>query len=144
MRRLAPLLVLVSGCYGYYPIAESSPAGHEVQVTLTDSGAMVLARQVGPFADELNGRLVNASGNELVLSMSSVHQRDGNETSWRGERVAVPKPLVARLEERRFSRARTTLFSGAMAVALVAMRQAFQGPGTSSQGSGLPTGGTGK
>jgi len=99
MRRFAPLLGLVSGCYGYYPISESGPAGRDVQMTLTDSGAVVLARQVGPFADELNGRLVSMSGNDYVLAMSSVHQRDGNETSWRGERVAVPRPLVARLEE---------------------------------------------
>ena len=144
MHRLAPLLVLVSGCYGYYPITESSPAGHDVQVTLTDSGAVALARQIGPFADALNGRLVSVSGNDYVLAMASVHQRDGNETSWRGERVAVPRPLVARLEERRFSRGRTTLFSGAVAIALVAVRQAFQGTGSSSPGSGLSTGGTGK
>jgi hypothetical protein len=82
------------------------------------------------------------SSGTIVLSMTGSRKRDGLESDWKGERVAVPRALVANVTERRFSRARTALFSGALAVALVSMRQAFGGSGASSPGSGLP-GGTG-
>lgn len=139
-RRALPLLVLfgAGGCFGYYPASGAQPAGRDVQVTLSDSGAVVLGGQIGYGAEAILGHVQSDSDNRLVLAVSGVRQRDGNEVSWKGERLAVPHPLIREVEERRFSRARTTLFSGALAVALVSLRQAFGGSGGSSAGSGLP------
>jgi len=134
----------VGACYGYYPTAGAQPSGREVQLTLTDSGAVVLAAQIGPAAEAISGHVQTDSANRFVLAVSDVRQRDGNEVSWKGERIVVPRSLIARVEERRFSRGRTGLFSGAVAVALVSLRQAFHGTGGSSPGSGLPGGGVGK
>lgn len=135
-------LIIAGGCYGYYPAAGAQPSGRDVQLTLTDSGAVVLASQIGPSAEAISGHVENDSETRFVLAVSDVRQRDGNEISWKGERLIVPRPLIAKIEERRFSRARTGLFGGAITVALVALRQAFGGSGGSTPGSGL-VGGTG-
>jgi hypothetical protein len=135
-RRVVPLVVLVGGCYGYYPSTIASPVGRSVQVTLTDSGAVVLARQVGASAEAIQGRFTADSGNALVLAVTGVHQRDGNDVDWKGERVAIPRPLVVKVQERRFSRARTALFAGAIGVSAIALRQAFGGSGFSFFGNG--------
>lgn len=131
-------MVLASGCYGYYPSTQPSPVGHDVMITLTDSGSVVLARQIGPAAESLIGRIATDSDNSVTIAMMSVHQRDGNETAWRGEPVVVPRLLMSSLVERHFSRARTALFTGAVALAAVALRQAFHGTGYSTGANGLP------
>jgi len=135
-RRIVPLIVLLGGCYGYYPPASPAPVGRDVEVTLSDSGTMALSRQVGPSAEAVRGRFATDSANALVLAVTGVHQRDGNDVDWKGERVVIPRPLVVKVEERRFSRARTALFTGAIAIAAVALRQAFSGDGFSFFGSG--------
>jgi hypothetical protein len=135
-RSAVPLLVLLSGCYGYYPSISPTPAGQDVQITLTDSGAVVLARQVGPSAEAIRGRVSSDSANALVLAVTGVRQRDGNDVDWKGERVAIPRLLVTTVEERRFSRARTVVFGAAVAISAFALRQAFSGEGFSFFGSG--------
>jgi hypothetical protein len=136
-RRLAFLLVFgVAGCYGYYPPSPSA-AGRDILVNLTDSGSVVLARVVGPSVVGVQGRFLSDSEGTLVVNASGVRLRDGREAPWRGERIAIPHSLIATTSERRFSRGRTTLFSGVVAVALVALRQAFQGEG-GGFGGGTP------
>jgi hypothetical protein len=137
-RRALPALMLLGGCYGYYPPNTPAPVGRDVAVTLTDSGSFALARQVGPSAEAINGRFTADSGNAIVLSVRGVRQRDGNDVGWRGERLIVPRPLVVKVEERRFSRTRTAVFGGALVVSLVALRQAFGGEGFSFFGNGQP------
>jgi hypothetical protein len=130
----------VVACYGYYPEAANAPlAGRDVMLTLTDSGAVVLARQLGPSTEALGGQLAADSGAAFVVLVRTVRSRAGYETPWRGERVVVPRVLVSQVEERRFSRARTTVFGVALSVALVAMRQAFSGEG-GGLGTASPSG----
>ena len=135
-RRAVPLIALLCGCYGYYPTTTPTPVGHDVELTLSDSGAVALARQVGPSAEAIRGRFANDSANAVVLAVTGVRQRDGNDVDWKGERVAIPRPLVTKLSERRFSRARTALLGTVVAVSAIALRQAFSGDGFSFFGSG--------
>jgi hypothetical protein len=137
-RRFLPCLLLLGGCYGYYPPSSPAPVGREVELTLSDSGSFVLAQRVGPSAAAIEGRYAADSANSILLSVTGVRQRNGDGVDWRGERVLVPRPLVIKLEERRFSRGRTALFAGAVAVGLLTARQALGGLGGSSGGSGLP------
>jgi hypothetical protein len=76
--------------------------------------------------------------------MLSVHQRDGNETEWRGEQVVVPRLLMSAVVERHFSRGRTALLAGVTGLAFVVLRQAFHGTGYSTGGNGLPGSGGAK
>jgi len=136
--------MFLGGCYGYYPPQTPAPVGKSVEVTLSDSGSFALARQIGPYAAAINGRLTSDSASALILAVTGVRQRDGNEVDWKGERVSVPRPLVTKLEERRFSRGRTTMFVGSVVVGILVARQALGGSGFSFLGSGQSHQGTTK
>ena len=136
--RILPALLLASGCYGYYPATKPTPVGGEVQLTLSDSGAVVLSRQIGPSAEAIKGRFAADSANTYVMAVTGVRQRSGTDVDWKGERVVVPRPLIVKVEERRFSRARTAVFTGVTVIGLVTLRQALGGEGFSFFGNGRP------
>ena len=141
IRALVFLLPFAGGCYVYRPVGAADAIGRDrVRLTLTDSGAVVLAAQLGPSTEEVSGRMVQDSGGVYVLSVLGTRRRGGAETDWQGERVSVPRPLVARAEERRFSRRRTVLASVGVIVAALVAREAFWGPGGVFAG-GPPGGG---
>jgi hypothetical protein len=134
---LAPLIV---GCYTYQPVVGAAPRTHErVRLTLTDSGAVSLASQLGPATEEVSGRLSADSGGAYLVSVLATRRRGGFEIDWRGEQVAVPRALIARAEQRRFSRARTMIASVALVVVAAVAREAFWGPGGAF--GGAPPGG---
>jgi predicted alpha/beta hydrolase len=121
---------LLSACYVYRPVTADLPAGADrVRLTLTDSGAVSLAAHLGPATEEVSGLVVGDSAGAYVLSVLATRRRGGAETDWKGERVIVPRLLVARAEERRFSRTRTAIASLGLVAAVVAAREIFWGPG---------------
>ena len=141
-RRLAAMsaasVVALCGCYAYVaPPRGTSVVGETSQLWLTDSGAVVLASQIGPAAEAITGRVVGVSARGFVVALSSVRRRDGDETMWNGERVFVSNALVTEVGTRRFSPSRTALFSGIVSAGLVAARLAFQGHGTGGGGGGV-------
>jgi hypothetical protein len=134
------LLPAVTGCYVYRPAVENGlPPGEQVRITLTDLGTANLAAQVGPSMEALSGRLVRRSPETYVVAVSSTRRRDGIDVGWKGEHVSVPQDLVARFEQRRFSRSRTLFVSLATAVVALGVREAFWGPGGAF--GGAPPGG---
>jgi hypothetical protein len=128
-----------TGCYGYYQPTASNLTGHQIQLSITDSGAVVLAPQVGYGIDAVDGKLVADTAARYVVAVSGVRRRDGIASDWRGEPVYIPHSLVSTIMERRFSRARTTLFAAATTIAMVAVKRAFGGAG----GATAPGGSTG-
>jgi hypothetical protein len=121
---------LVAGCYVYRPVSGPlSSARERVRLELTDSGAVTLASQLGPATEEISGRVLGDSAGAYVVSVLGTRKRGGAELDWKGEQVAVPRALVARAAERRFSRRRTAIASLALVAATFGARQAFWGPG---------------
>ena len=109
------LLALVpSACHVYREIPSGPlPAtGTQLALQLTDSGAVVLAREVGPAAESIEGNLVHADDRGVTLSVSRVRLRDGLSNEWAGERVTVARELIASVSQRRLSRIRSVLFAG--------------------------------
>ena len=139
---LAPAaLALVGGCYGYYTAPDlggTRLVGRRVQLLLSDSGSVMLTPQLGPSNDAVSGTLLDESADTYTVSVLSVRRRDGDESDWRGERLAIPRPLVSQIAERKFSPGRTALASIFTTVALVAAQQAFSGRGGTG-GGGLST-----
>lgn len=132
-----------TGCYGYYQPATSNLTGHQLQLSITDSGAVILAPQVGVGIEAVDGKLVADSASRYIVSVSGIHRRDGLESDWRGEPVYIPHVLVSTVMERRFSRARTTLFAAATTIAMVAIKHAFGGAGGATSPGGTPGNGGG-
>ena len=134
-------LPLLGGCYGYYAAPNANPVvGRRVQLSLSDSGSVMLAAQLGPGSNAVEGRLVSDSANLFLMSVVGVQRRDGNSAEWKGESVAIPRPFVTQVAERRFSWGRTALTTVITGAALVAAHQAFSGQGFGGGGgsSGRP------
>jgi hypothetical protein len=121
-----------SACYGYYPPARPDLTGREVQVSLTDSGALVLAPRIGNGIEAVEGKVLEDTVSHFLISVMGTQRRDGIETTWKGEPVAIPRPLVAGVAERRFSVARTSLFLTITTLAMLGIKQAFGGWGGSN------------
>lgn len=114
------IVMLVGGCHVYRPLVDVQPAaGARLAVQLTDSGAVVLAREIGPAADIVEGDLLRADDRSLVLSVRLVRLRGGLTNEWAGEPVTIDRALIASLAERRTSRARSVLFAGGIVASAV-------------------------
>jgi hypothetical protein len=135
-------LLSATACFGYYAPLSNNLSGRRIELSLTDSGALALAPRVGNGVEAVEGTLVADSANLFMMSVLGTRRRDGQENSWRGESVNVPHSMVSAISERRFSRARTTLFLSATTAALVATWHSFRGvggatvPGNTNGGSG--------
>ena len=106
---------LLAGCYFYEPLRTTEPqVGTRVAAELTGYGSDTLARYVGPSVTSVRGYVVSAENTNVVLSVTSVTDRYGQEQSWRGERVRVPRLAIQDFQQRRFSLGRTLLLGAAL------------------------------
>jgi hypothetical protein len=132
--------VALGACYEYVPAR--SPAtlrGQRVELSLTDSGSVVLASRLGPSVEALEGTLLADTAGLYRVAVVQTRLRNGSETDWRGEEVTVAQGLVARLNERRFSPSRS-FFAGGLAVvgivgATIGLRGAGKGGAPSPPGN---------
>ena len=126
-------------CYNYNPLATPSPeSGSCVAATLTDGGSRDLARYLGPNLFMVRGRYLGESDAGILVSVSSVELKRGEDVSWAGETITLPTDAVASLDVRRLAKGRTVLLVGAGAGGLVATALAFSLIGSSNpiQGTG--------
>jgi hypothetical protein len=143
---LAGAAVAAGGCYDYLPVRQSSSTlpGGEVELALTDSGAVVLARDIGPSSTAIDGTLVGDSAGRFTIAVRQVRRRDADPAPWRGERIGVPHALVASLRTRQLARTRTVLATVGTAAALVLVRTAIAHGGGSNAGGSIPMSGGAK
>src|SRR5205823_12337478 len=102
MDRILTVLVwgLLAGCYFYEPLRTTEPqVGTRVAAELTGYGSDTLARYVGPSVMSVRGSVVSAENTNVVLSVTSVTDRYGQEQSWRGHRVRVPRRAIPELQQ---------------------------------------------
>ena len=113
-------LCLTAGCYNYHPLATTSPEpGSYVAATLTDQGSTDLARYLGPGVFLVRGRYLGDSDAGLLVSVSAVELKRGDDVSWAGETITLPPDAVASLEVRHLAKGRTLLLASAGAGSLV-------------------------
>lgn len=101
-------IAALAGCYTFAPVRGVPPVGNEVRATVTDEEALRLSRQTGQLARTLDGRLVGATEDSVVVSV--VTFRVASEVS--GSRqlrqsVVIPRAALERLETRELSTWRT-------------------------------------
>jgi len=136
--------IIGSGCFGYYQPITADLEGRRVQLSLNDAGSALLAPQLGPSVADVQGILKDDSAGVYGVSVLGITRRDGQENSWRGERVPIPRTVVNSVMERRFSRTRTVLFVVGSAIGIAATKRAFGGAGGSNApgpSPGQPPGG---
>jgi hypothetical protein len=135
---LLPGAVSTFGCYAYYPSSDTPPLqGERISFALTDSGSVVLAPKIGTAVVAIEGTYRGDSSTAYLVEMLVTRQRNGTETDWRGERLAIARPLVSSLERREFSAPRSILAGALSAIGVVAITSALRGKGDNgSLGSG--------
>ena len=99
------------------------PPGERVRVHLTQEGLDDLAE----FAPGLmmDGTLVRADSDQVILRVSVVDQTVGIMTRSLGQDLTIPAGRIARLEQRELDRRRTWLTAGVGATAVAAVLTSF-------------------
>lgn len=136
------LLCTATACYTYQPLPSPEPdVGTRVSVQLTDAGSRVLWNQIGPNVLHVEGDVMKADSTALRLSVRQVENIGGVPTNWNGEGVAVPREVIAGMQQRRFSMGGTVLMGGIAAAALYALYSVIGGGGSleGNPGTGNPT-----
>ena len=132
------LLLLGVACHRYEPVtAATVERGADVSVALTDFGTANLGRLLGMGVGTIEGELLSLSDSALTIGVKLVRQRNGIETFWKGERVAIPRSDVAEIRQRRFSKGKSAVATMAVIAAAVGAVEAFIGTGS---GGSPPTG----
>ena len=136
------LATLLAACHRYEPVTAATVAtGSSVAVSLTDYGTANLGRLLGMGVGTVEGNLVTVSDSAYTLAVQLVRQRNGIETFWRGERVAIPRADVAEIRQRRISRSKSAVAAVALLAAAYGAVEAFIGTGSGSPTPGGPGGG---
>jgi hypothetical protein len=145
MMRLFTAMLFASalgGCHRYEPVTAATVArGSNVAVALTDYGTANLGRLLGMGVGTVEGSLVTVSDSAYTLSVQLVRQRNGIETFWRGEQVAIPRVDVAEIRQRQLSRSKSALATVALLAAAYGAIEAFIGTGSGAPPAGAPGGG---
>jgi len=117
-------LVLPAGCYTLVPVSGTPAPGSQVALEITDAGRVALGSAMGPGVDRVEGRLIENTGGEYLVGVTSVAMLRGGVQTWKGEHVVLRPDFVSRVSERRFSRGRTAVAvaAGIGLVAYVASR----------------------
>jgi len=140
--RLLVSALALSACYTYQPLPSPEPkVGSRVSVQLSDNGSRELWSQVGPNILHVEGNVLGVDSAVLNLSVRQVENQRGIQSSWNGERVAVPRRLVAGIQQRRLSPGGTGLLGGIAALSMYALYRVLGGSGLfeGSPGSGNPS-----
>ena len=138
---LAATAILVGGCYNYQPVAltPATQPGTELVATLTDSGARALAGYLGPEAQAVRGRSLGFDDAGLRLSVMAVETIRGDELTWQGETVTLPRPFIATTRIRRLAKGRTAMLVGIAVAAIIGTAAGFALIGSAdSPGQGGP------
>jgi hypothetical protein len=129
----------LTGCYKYTPLTTTRPVvGARIAVDLTSTGTDTLARFVGPNVVAIEGRVDEATDSALLLAVSLVRKRNGEEDFWKGETVSIPRTAVSGLRQRRLATGRTLLVAGAVAAISATVGVAASGGGGGGGGGGGP------
>lgn len=111
----AVTLSLQIGCFTFQPLQTSVPTtGKRIAVALNDRGRFALSDRLGSAVDKIDGLLVEVDSMNVTLEVYRTTDLRGNEATWTGERVQVPKDAITGYQERQFSRRRTYILVGTM------------------------------
>jgi hypothetical protein len=117
---LTAFTVASDACYFRGAIHDSSPAPNtSITVTLTNEGTSEQSDPLGPGARALDGRVLQSAPDVLALAVYRMTRVNGRIEQWKGEHVALPRRVVARVERRWFSPFATAAVVGGAVTGLV-------------------------
>lgn len=138
---LASVVSLSSACFSFTEIPASEPIVEQrVEFLLNDVGRVQLARQLGPGARTVEGRVLNQDAVGYSVAVYRISNLRGDAFTWSGEQVEVPIDAVEGVMRRDFDTQRSVVaFAGAAgAFALFVMSRSLLGAGRDSPGGDPP------
>ena len=88
--------------------------GTRVAFDVNDAGRLALGGAMGPEIDQVEGKLLERTADEYMLSVTSVrYLRGGGHQTWTGESVRIKADHVATVYTRQFSKPRTIALAAA-------------------------------
>ena len=141
-RGTCAVVLLATGCYSYVPLAAPVPRqSDDVRVHLTPSGAVDLAREIGPRMSAVDGRVIELGpDSSLTLAVSQLRSMSGEQVAWQGDApLVIPRSATASVERRQLARGRTVAASTGATAALAAIGVlAVRSAGKGSRTGGPP------
>lgn len=117
-------MALQTACFSYAPLGTMAPSpAQQVGVVINDRGRTLLGERVGALVDRIDGRIVSADSQNVVLDVYRVTDLRGTATTWTGERVTIPRDAVLGFRERKISKFRVLALVAVAAVAVFAVLQ---------------------
>ncbi len=136
-RDLLPLIITLSACYTYRPLATPEPSrGDRVSAQLTSEGSRELAPKIGPEVLHVEGDVVETDSSGLDLQVREIESYRGIRSGWNGERLHVPRQAVAGMQQRKLSVGGTGLLIGVLSVGLYTVYRALGGEDLFAGGNG--------
>jgi hypothetical protein len=116
---LASGVSLLSGCFSYAHIPVSQPVVEQrVEFQLNDVGRVQLARELGPGARTVEGRVLSQSAEGFSVAVYRMSNVRGDAFTWSGEQVQVPISAVENVMRRDFDTRRSAVAVASVAGAL--------------------------
>lgn len=106
---IAALSTLLAGCYALYPVRNTPEPGRQIAFDVNDAGRVALGTKVGAEIAQIEGRLVERTPEEYLVSVSTVRFLRGGVQPWTGEQVRLKPEYLGSAYERRFSTGRTVV-----------------------------------
>jgi len=110
-----------TGCYSYTVVAPGSvPPGTSVRAELSSEGVIRLEPVLGGLQRQVRGEVIDADGRQLLLlARTSGGVMDPGSAHFSRQRLVIEQGEILRLEQRQLEKARSAVFSGFVASALV-------------------------
>lgn len=137
-----PVLALTAwsllGCYAYVPVTPASGAATPIRVTLTQNGTAAAQTVLGANVREIEGVVLRSTPDSLEMTVESTFTTTRERFVSQGDRVALSRASIERVQQRQISRKRSFLL-GLAAIAVVALALAGISAGDSgASGAGQP------
>lgn len=134
---LALVLVFV-GCFAYVPVTGEDPStGSDVRLRLSNPAAVELSDRVGTVVRSVEGPLVGATPDSLVVDVGWRALYAGTVFEGRRDTLSFHRTEVLEIDQRQLSRTRTGLLgAGFIAAAILVVRSLSGGGSEGSPGNG--------
>jgi hypothetical protein len=94
--------------------------GSVIALDLNDAGRAAMGGQMGPAITQIEGRLVQVTGDEYLVAVKVVRLIGGGENTWAGEQVHLKREYVSTTYKREFSAGRTAVLTAVAIGAVIA------------------------
>jgi len=120
MTTVAGIGLLTTSCYNLQPASVAVPEpGTRIAFAINDVGRVALGGSMGPELRRVEGNFQSKDGDDYLVNVKGVELLQGGYQAWAGESVRIKSSYVSAVYEKTFSKSRTAVAVGGVAVAAV-------------------------